>query len=110
MNVLRSDSIGDDRARIIVLYIEVHAIFGTRAHEILNEIEAASRPHPAKIGVRILRLDYDILMQKDVTVEREVAEGAKPSRWIYQLISDDKGHRVVGLAVLLPTSSHRSNN
>ena len=52
----------------------------------------------------------DILMQKDVAIEREVAERAKPRRRVYQLISDDECHRGIGLAALLPTTSQGWRN
>src|SRR5277367_6062521 len=74
VHVLRRDAIGNDRSRIVVLEVKVDAVLRPRAHEIIDEIHAASGPHPAEIGIRVLGLYDDIVLQEDVAVQREIAE------------------------------------
>ena len=95
MDVFWSDAVRDHGAWIIVLYIEVYAVFRTGPDEVLDEIQSTSWSHPAEIGIWILRFDDDIVMQEDVAVKGEVAKRTKPRRWIDQLISDDERHRGV---------------
>src|SRR5882724_4438654 len=94
VDVLRGDAVGDDRAGVVGLQVEMDAVFAAGPDKVFHEIHAAAGPHPGIVGIRVLRLDDDVVAQKNVTVERQVAEGGEPRGRIDQLIPDDERHRV----------------
>src|SRR5690606_16239819 len=93
VDVLRGDAVGDDGARVVVLQVQVQAVLAAGADEVLDKIHAAAGAHPAHVGIGVVRLDDDFVVQEDVAIEREVAKRGEPRGRVYQLVSNYEGHR-----------------
>jgi hypothetical protein len=92
VDVFRSDPVRDDRARVVALHIEVHALLGAGTHEIRHEIHPPARAHEAHVGIGVFALDDDVVVEEDVAVKGEVPERCEPRWRVNQLIADDQRH------------------
>jgi len=70
VDVLGGDPVGHDGPGIIVADVETDSFLGAGADKVLHEVHAAARAHPAVVGVRVVRLDQDVVPEKDAAIER----------------------------------------
>jgi len=96
-----------------MFHVQMKSHFSTWPDKIFYKIHSPTRPHPAEVRIWILRFDDNVLTKEYMAVESEVAKGTEPRGWIYQLISDDKRHRVFfssSVAANFGTSVHNLTN
>lgn len=84
MNIFGHNAIRDDRARIVVSGVKAHTVFAPGADKVFHKIHAAAWTHPTHVGIRIGRLDHDIIFEEDVAIEREIAKRREPRWRVYQ--------------------------
>src|SRR6188474_2942557 len=92
VDVLRGDAVSDNCAGKLAPDVEVQAGLAAWANDVLDEIHAATRLDPSVAGVGVFRLDHDVEVQEDRTVEGEVPVRGKPRRGARQLVANEQGH------------------